>query len=267
MKLLAKVPFVLALLGLVAAAVSAQTVSQIENEIAGHFDKLDKASNYGGTSDYDVLEKENQALRAALLKYGNRADVLAYSFPKLKDRITTVTSADGRLRTYSWDTDTGGTMHDFLTVYQFRGSDGKVGSWADPYSMDMEKRGAGAFVTQIFQTPSAAGTIYLTTSTFIGSTSLAGQTISALRIGRDRLDLKPKVIKTAKGLTDSISFEYDFFSVVDHPERPIKLVFYDPKNRSFRFPVVIEDSKTPQGRVTNKFITYKFDGKYFVKVS
>ena len=30
---------------------------------------------------------------------------------------------------------------------------------------------------------------------------------------------------------------------------------------------VIEDDKNPDGRVTNTFITYRFDGKYFVKIS
>jgi hypothetical protein len=103
--------------------------------------------------------------------------------------------------------------------------------------------------------------------TFIGSTSLAGQGIHAFRINGDKLDRKAKVIRTTSGVTDSISFAYDFFSVVDHRERPIRLFSYDEVKRSFRFPVVIEDSKTPQGRVTNRFITYRFDGKYFVKVS
>jgi hypothetical protein len=252
---------------LLSIASGAQTLQRVETELIGHLDKLDKASNYGGSADYEVLAAENTALQKAFVKYGSRADVMRYGFPKLKKKIYITTSLDGKLRAYSWDTNEGGTMHDFLTVFQFKGAGGKVHTWTEPYGQSMEDRGAGTFVTQIFQTKTAADTIYLVVDTFIGSTSLAGQGIHAYRITGDKLDRNAKVIRTSSGVTDSISFGYDFFSVVDHPERPVKLFFYDDAKRSFRFPIVIEDSKTPQGRVTNKFITYRFDGKYFVKAS
>jgi hypothetical protein len=249
------------------SSAAAQSLLKVEAELAGHLDRLDKASNYGGSSDYDVLAAENTALQAALVKYGARTDVLGYRFPKLKERMYITTSRDGKLRAYSWDTNEGGTMHDFMTVFQYMGKSGKVMTATDPYEQSMEDRGAGAFVHQIFQTDATSGPVYLVVDTWIGSTSLAGQGIHAFRIEGDKLDRKAKVIKTAGGITDNVGFGYDFFSVVDHPERPVRLFSYDEVKRSFRFPVVIEDSKTPQGRVTNKFITYRFDGKFFVKVS
>ena len=259
--------FAIAVFLLLAASLgSAQILSRVEDEIAGHLSKLEKASNYGGASNYDVLAKENQAIRAALLKYGVRADVLTAPLVRLKKQMTITTSRDGRLRTYSWDTDEGGTMHDFLTVYQYRGKSGRVHAWAESEDQSAEDRGAGAFIQQIFQTDTASGPIYLAVSTFIGSTSLAGQTISAMRIDGEKLDRTAKVIKTTSGIRNSISFQYDFFSVVDHPERPVKLFFYDDSKKSFRFPIVIQDKKTPQGRVTSRFITYRFNGKYFEKV-
>jgi len=250
------------------AAMSAgQSLNAVENELLAHFARLAKASNYGGNSDYDVLSDENKSIRAAFLKYGKRRDVLTYAFPRLRDKLFITTSADGKLRTYSWDSEEGGTMHDFYTVYQFKGKSGTVHSWAEPFTESLEFRDAGTFVTEIFQTPSSAGMIYLATSTFIGSTSLAGQFIDAMKIDGERLNRDPKVIRTRSGLTSSINFEYDFFSVVDHPERPVKLVFYDKAKSEFRFPVVIADEKTGVGEVTDKFITYRFNGRYFVKVS
>ncbi len=256
------------IIGLLLAAtigLSAQSVSEIEDELLGHFDKLAKASNYGPAEDYETLGRENKAIRKALLKYGSRSDVLSYRFARLAERLTLTTSKDGRLRTYSWDSEEGGTMHDFYTVFQYQGKSGKVHAWSEPYTQSLEDRGAGAFVQDIFQLVTKERTIYVTVSTFIGSTSISGQVIEALTIEGERLNRKPRAIRTAKGFTDSISFEYDFFSVVDHPERPIKLVFFDEGKRLFRFPVVIVDEETPQGRVTNSFITYKFNGKYFVK--
>jgi hypothetical protein len=112
-----------------------------------------------------------------------------------------------------------------------------------------------------------AGPIYLTVSTAMGSTIINSQLIEAFQIEGDKLIDKANVIKTASGVTNSIGFVYDFFSVVDRPERPVKLVTWNAADKSFRFPVVIEDDMHPDGRVTNKFITYRFNGKYFVKVS
>lgn len=246
---------------------NSQSLESIEDELLRHVDKLEKASNYGGTSDYDVLSKENRSLRTALLKYGNRSDVLRYSFPRLDEKIFITTSKDGNLRSYSWDRQTGGTMHDYHTVYQYRGNSGKVYSQGEPYSDDVSDYGVGAFVHDIFQANTAPGPTYLIVTTFIGSTSLAGQTITAAKIDCEKLDRKFKVFRTTSAIRNSISFQYDFFSVVDHPERPIKLFFFDGAKKSFRFPVIIEDEKTPQGRVTKKYITYKFTGKYFVKIS
>lgn len=250
-----------------AAAVSAQTLGKIEEELSTHFEKLEQASNYGGTRNSAVQSRENRRLRTALIRYGARADVLAYAFPRLKEKLCITTSKDGRLRAYSWDARWGGTMHDFLTVYQYRGKSGRVHTWSAPYSEDIGTRGVGTFVHDIFQTMSASGPIYLAVSSFIGSTSLSGQFISAFRINGENVNDSAKVIRTAKGLTDSILFEYNFFSVVDHPERPIKLVFFDETKKSFRFPVVVNDAEMPDGRVTDKYITYRFNGKYFVKVS
>lgn len=252
---------------LIASSVGmSQSVLKIEDELLTHLDKLEKASNYGGTRDQDVLCIENKTIRNLLVKYGRRADVLAYEFPRLKNKIRITTSKDYKLRSFSWDTQRGGSMHDYITVFQFRDGRGKVRSWGAPYSEDISDYGAGSFVHDIFQTDTLSGRLYLVVSTFIGSTSLASQSISTFRINGPKLDGSVKVLKTKAGITDSISFEYDFFSVVDRPERPIKLFIYDDKAKSFRFPVVIADDKTPQGRVTDKFITYKFNGKYFVKV-
>ncbi|HQX55165.1 MAG TPA: hypothetical protein PLP07_04505, partial [Pyrinomonadaceae bacterium] len=111
------------------------------------------------------------------------------------------------------------------------------------------------------------GNVYLANSTFILSNPLAMQELEVFRIDGERLNTNMKMIRTNSGLTGSISFEYDFFSVVDHPERPIRLFSFDPEKKEFRFPVVLEDPKFLNGgRVTDKYIAYRFNGKYFVKV-
>lgn len=255
---------IFAILFLLASTAFSQTPAAVERELVEYLDNISKYGNYGGGYDDEKLESSNAGLKAKLVSSGKRADILKYAFAGLKEKMYVATSRDGRFRVYSWDMETGGTMHEFDSVFQYQGKSGQIYTWTEGTS---DGESVGAFYHQIFQTDTAGAAVYLGVSTFIGSTSLAGQTISAFRINGETLDTDPKVIKTASGVKSSISFSYDFFTVVDRPERPVRLFTYNDVQKSFRFPVVIEDSKTPQGRVTNKFITYRFDGKYFVKVS
>ena len=251
-----------AVLVLSAAAV-AQTPARIEKEILTHLDKLSQASNYSGTRDVDEQAKQNNAIEQALIRYGKLQSTITYGFPALSKKMYIVTSPDKRLRIYSWDMESGGTMHDFASVFQYRGRSGKVHTWATPD----DETGAGSFYTQLFQVDAAAGPVYLANSSFIGSTSYHGQSIEAISIDGEKLKRRVKIFRTPRGLRDSISFNYDFFTVLDRRERPIKLFYYDSAKRSLRFPIVIEDRKTPQGRVTDRYITYRFNGSEFVKVS
>lgn len=245
----------------------AQTVEQIESMLLGFRLKLDEVSNYGGSRDYDAQAELNKKLRDALVNYGTRSDVLDYPFPELSERMFVTTSKDGRFRAYSWDTESGGSMQNFMTVYQYRTRNGTVRISALPYSDDISEYGAGPFVHDIFQVQTKKGTLYLAVSTFIGSTSLAGQSLDVFRVDNNILNTETSAIRTTSGQKNSIGFGYDFFSVVDRKERPIKLFEFNEARKEFRFPVVIEDEETPQGRVTNKYITYRFNGTYFVKVS
>jgi hypothetical protein len=245
------------------AANHAQTLMAIEREMVMRLDNISKYGTYAGNFDEDKIYAENEQFKAKLLSYGRRADVLRYSFPKLKEKMQVTTSRDGNLRIYSWDEETGGTMHDHDSVFQYRGRSGKIFSWAEK----SDREDAGGFYHEIFQLDTPAGRVYLGVSTFIGSTSYVGQSIKVFKIEDDKLDPNVKLIRTGSGLQNTISFAFDFFSVVDRPERPLKLFKFDTASRTFAFPVVIEDEKTPQGRVTDKLIRYRFDGKYFVKVS
>lgn len=254
--------FLLALMLSVASSLDAQTPAAIERELIRHLDNISKFGNYGGTRDETKLERENRSLAQKLMRYGKRVSVLQYAFPKLKGKMFVSTSKDGKFRSYSWDRESGGTMHDHATVFQYKGKSGRVYTWTAPGSTEGE---FGGFYHQIFQTDTPLGRIYLANSTFIASSSLSGQQLGLFRIVGEKLDPNVRLIRTGSGLRNSVGFQYDFFSVVNRPERPIQLFTYDEKQKAFSFPIVIEDPETPQGRVTNKMITYRFNGKYFVK--
>lgn len=262
MKNVLKIAVVSAVLFLTAIAVSAQSAVKIENDLMVHARAIKKYSAYGPIRDYDRLEKENAAFKKKLLAYAKLQTTLGYGFPKLSKEIFISTSSDGKFRIYSWDTEEGGTMHSFDSVYQYKGNGGRVYS----KSVSSDETDAGAFVSDIYTLSTASGPVYLARFSSILSTSLSYQSIDLFKIRGNVLDSRVKLIKTKEGLTHTLGFQYSFFSVVDRKERPIKLITYDAATRTITLPVVIADDKDPAGRVTGRVIKYRFNGTYFVKV-
>lgn len=240
-----------------------QAGAQLERKIVAHLRNLDKLASKTNASK--ALNKENLALRSDLLKFGQSSASLKYGFKGLANKMYVATSKDGKFRIYSWDTQTGGTMRDFENVVQYKAANGKVYAVA----LARSKKGAvGGFSHQIFQFDTGDKRVYFANFTFIHSTSALRQELSLYGIDGRKLNSSLKLIKTRSGLHNSIGFDYDFFSVVNRPERPVTLFHFDDRSRSFRFPVVLDDKKFVNGgRVTDKFITYRFNGKYFIKVS
>lgn len=237
----------------------AQNNKAIEAELLRHLkaisDNADKEK---------IRDRENNLLRQKLLKYGRNASTLKYDFKGLGTGMYVATSKDGKFRIYSWDTQSGGTMKFFDGIYQYQSSKGKV------FSKPFIRRGlfARGFYSQIFQVEMGKSKAYLATSNLVLSTSAMHQDIEGYVIDGEKLNTNVRLIRTTTALRNSVGFDFDFFSVVDRPERPIKLFSYDEAKKQFRFPIVLEDKKFPNGgRVTNRFITYRFNGKYFVKVS
>ena len=67
-----------------------------------------------------------------------------------------------------------------------------------------------------------------------------------------------KLFKTKTDLLNEINVYFDFFSVVDRPERPLRLIKYDTDKKIIYIPIVFE-----KGKVTDRYILYQFNGQYF----
>jgi len=235
-----------------------------------------RANSYGQTNSFDKADKELTSVYSKIFPfyYGdndslnyysnffavqfttfikNNPATLSYKFKSLTDSNAChiVTSTDGLLRIYSWDTWLGGTMHDFNNIFQFK-SNNKI------YSTEND---GGTYFIDIFTLKTGDKTYYLTVSDESESTKFAYETLSIYTVSNDTLNDKVKLIKTQSGLNNSISFEYDFFSVAGRPERPIHLIKYDINKKTLYIPIVLAD-----GKVTNRYIIYQFNGQYFEKV-
>lgn len=178
-----------------------------------------------------------------------------YTFSQLTDSNFCFirTSPDGNLKIYSWDTWLGGTMHEFRTIYQWRYND-IIYSKMRPVNGDI-----GSFCSKIYCIMVAGKPHYLVITNAIFSNKDASQTVTAYTINGSKLDNKATIFHTKTKSLSSISVEFDFFSVVDRPERPVELIVYDKVKRSLFIPVV--DSKS---RVTSKHLMYKLTGKGLV---
>ena len=243
----------------------AHSSAEIEKELIGLLDEIEKYSNYSGgfsSEKGQKLSAANIEFRKRLLATTSQHDsLLNYDFPELGKRIRIEASPDKNLKIYSWDTMTGGSMHMYDNVYQFRGASGVSSTGTFHAEGD-----AQSFVNGISNIKTKTGTIYLVSSTAVLSSSYRWQALKAFQINGNNLVNSVKIIKTRTRITNTVGFAYDFFTIADRVERPVRLFEYDDSRKTITFPVVIEDKKTPQGRVTSSMIVYKYNGKYFIRV-
>jgi hypothetical protein len=185
----------------------------------------------------------------------NNPATMDYNFKALKDSnfCSIQTSRDGNFRVYSWDTWTDGTMHFFKTIFQYR-YNGQVFTKI-PVS---EEGDPGSIGVQVFTVNLKGKTIYLNVTDAIGSSKDVAQSIRAYSIENGKLVDTVKVFKTKTKTLNAIDVEYDFFSVVDRPERPVRLITYDENKQMIYIPVVNDKSA-----VTKRRLCYQLKGDYF----
>lgn len=201
--------------------------------------------------DYDSLQYYSQRFDEKISTYLEKYPAtFKHPFTQLKERCFITTSADGLLRIYSWDTWLGGTAHIFSSIAQFQ-SEG---------SIFLDEIGGMGFFSEVFTVKTPQKTYYIAVSHGIFSTADAGQSLDAFTIEQN--ELRPVELFNTKGkMSTSISFEFDFFSVVERLERPLKLIKYDEQKKIISIPVIAKD-----GAVTELFTRYRFNGKYFGEV-
>lgn len=222
--------------------------------------QVNRFSTYGDSYDEKKLAQANALLTNDLKRYTQDVGSLDCQFKELNKihQLSFITSDDNRLRVFSWDRETGGTLHYFSGLLQFKKSDGGVQIINQP---DF------ALVTDLF-TVSADSypNTYILVTTVIASTKLNLQLVEFYQETAHGLE-KVKLIETTEGLADNVGLEYDFFSVYkSHDERPIKLIKFNKETNTLSLPVIEYSQEFRDGKVTDEFIDYHFNGRFFEKL-
>ncbi len=216
-----------------------------------HNDISNAMGNMRNDSLLSVSSKQFTDSLTYLIKNNN--STLNYPFEKLQkeNALQIATSEDKKLRVYSWDNNSGGSMRFFNQIYQFD-ANGNI-----MVNESLASNDSQAYFSKIYTVQNKNNeSIYLVISNSILSSKHSVQHINAYKIGTENLQ-NAAVFKTKKETLSSISVEFDFFSVVDRPERPVELITLE--NNILKISLV--DDKQ---NVTSKNLIYEWNGDVFI---
>jgi hypothetical protein len=206
-------------------------------------------------ASYDSLIPYSEKFDKELTRFiSDNPGTLNYPFKKFTDNnvCDVNTSSDGNFRIYTWDTQTGGTMHFYHEILQWN-ANGKVFTKITKY----EEGEAGSFCSAIYTAQVNNKPVYLAIKDGTYSTKDAMQAVTAFRINGNLLD-SVKLFKTKTERLNTIAVYYDFFSVVDRPDRPLKLISYNDILKQLYIPLVGD-----KDQVTKENLVYQLKDHYF----
>lgn len=228
----------------------AQSPKAIEADLLRSFKKIDGNNPDNTTANKVFAEK----LKAYAEK---QPATLEQNFALLKaEHLDVSSSDDGLFRIYSWDTWTGGTMHFFENIFQYK-SGAKTMAVLDTPTTEGDSR---PNYYQVYTFKANNKTYYLAKSVAVLSSASTVQFIQVFAIENEKLNTGTKLIKTPSGLHSQLSVECDLSAGVNHDINKIPNLSYNTKTQAIRIPLI-----TAKGKITDKFITYKFTGQYFEK--
>ncbi len=251
----------LIILGFV-AGVEAQSLKLIETDLVKSFKKIPyfNKQRYKGAKNVawdDSLAIANEVFAKTLQQYTTRFPAtIAYPFSMLKkEHLGICTSSDGLFRIYSWDNQTGGTMYFFDNVYQFKTG---TKTFSNIYKQK-DEGDAGLDFYKIYMMKVQGKTYYIGVFLGIESSRYHFEGVNIFAVEDGKLNDNVKLIKTKSGLRSLLSYEYDVASSVEWKNQPE--ISFDATANAINFPLVAAN-----GKMTQKFITYKFTGQYFERI-
>ena len=239
-----------------------KTPKSVEADLLMSFRKIDYWFEKKGDTTigaYDSISKANDVFAKKLKYYtGKYPFTIVQTFWLLKkESLDVISSSDGLFRIYSWDELTGGTMHFYENVTQY-----KTGSKVYSVLNVDTSGGQGGYIynySHVYTLKTDGKTYYLAIYNGIFSSRIMGKGVQVFSIIDGKLNDKVKLIKTASGLHSKLYYDYDLGPIVN--EVTDDDAHYNDALKTITIPVIDDN-----GAVTKKRITYKFTGQYFERI-
>jgi hypothetical protein len=170
--------------------------------------------------------------------------------------VNITTSANKKIRQWSWNTWMGGSMPDYAKILEVNTTTGiKAFNACQASPADLCN---GTF-TDIYDVTAKSGELYyVAVERWIGDGRHAGQTLRNFAIIGDSLKTNLNLFKTRKGSESEIYYYYPEDSVTWEFANAHSIQFTND-GRTVLIPLVTE-----QDKITSKFLRYEFDGEHFV---
>jgi len=226
---------------------------KVDVELSHLLDNLHDAKNktYSDQlAESDAVGKANDSLRSYLKQRARDPKLLSVPLKSVSDLgMLIATSPDKKLRLYSWDTQTGGSMRFYSTIAQLHPGNENRCTVID---MSPKEAGDSEFCKTISMVRTGEGkNVYLLQTYSVWSSTFRGSTIEAYSIEHGTLKKFP-IFQTTKGslweIECSTSDSYDF------PDIELK-----NNNKSLFVPLIDKN-----GHQTSKYLVYKFNGNKYV---
>ena len=243
-------------------AAKAQTVKQVEDSMMyylGNIGRWSASADRPKNDNFDSLDSYNIDLQHYIkIEMSKRSATLTADFARaIKKGMTIATSDDHKFRIYSWDEESGGTMHIFRAILQYKMADGhtycRLICPKQEGVLDISDKGDGPgyFYPNIYTIHAKNKVYYLAIRKAIYSSKDCSTGIQAFAIQDGMVNDSIAVFKTKTELLNSIDCGYDW----DGDFNAIKL---SPDKKKLYIPLVDGEIKT------NKYLVYKFDGNQFI---
>lgn len=236
----------------------AQSLQSIEDQLKFYLDRINKYPSVSKNGGEDSLEYYNIVLTEYL------SDILArqpltmeYGFNKTGWRMNIATSKDKKFRIYSWDKGSGGTMHFYSSVLQYK-VDERVRTlvYHTDTIMNGEWAGPGYYYTKIYEvTGRDTRTYYLAERHGVYSNTSHTVGIQCFTIENGLINYNVELFETDRGFQSSIDVAIDLVNVAKTKKTEIQ---FSSDNRKMYLPHL------PDGNVSKRYLIYEFDGEKFL---
>jgi len=234
------------------AAEQARSAEALDKHMAPYLKKISMAA---GNYDEMIGDVDDQLLDYLKKACGNPV-LLTAPLPTCQSNgLKALASEDGQTRFFSWDTNTGGSMHYFYSLVQYRVQGKTYCAVLNPQEKNEENNDCGNDFDDVRSVKTKDGkTIYLATYSAYFSHPESCRSIAAYSIVGTKL-VPVKVFQAKSQLLDTI--DCPLHDTVEYQKNSFVKISKD--GRIVSVPII-----TKNNVVTGHYLLYKFDGNKFV---